>query len=218
MKKVLVTAGLASFLSAAAGAAVFQVDIYGDIYYNGIRNGGPLDRTNVPAGSKAVIHFLLDSNLYLNDPNGLPTRGYTIDQSSFTATYNGVAVGIQNPFPAGQTPMFVLRNNDPAVDGFFLSTGTAYPWPIPTSEPGFFGQFGVYFTVGYVGNTLSTLNIADAVGTYDFTGLTSFGFSTDDGGNDAMGIDFNHMIISQIPAPATLAVMLPLTLVRRRRR
>ncbi|MBX3380385.1 MAG: hypothetical protein KF805_09825 [Phycisphaeraceae bacterium] len=218
MRQVLVSAGLASMLSLAAGAAIFQVEIHGDIYYNGIRNGGPLDRTYVPAGSKAVISFQLDSNLYLNDPDGLPTRGYTINQGSFTATYGSVTVGIQNPFPAGQTPMFVLRNNDPAVDGFFLSTGTAYPFPVPTSEPGAFGQFGVYYTVGYEGNTLSSLNIADAVGFYDFTGLTSFGFATDDGGNDAMGIDFNHMVISAIPAPSTLAMVLPLTLVRRRRR
>ncbi len=201
-----------------AGAAIFQVDICGDIYHNGIRIGGPLDRANVPAGSKAVIHFVLCSILYLNDPDGLPTRGYTIDQGSFTATYGSVTVGIQNPFPAGQTSMFVLRDNDPAVDGFFLSTGTAYPFPAPTSEPGALGQFGVYYAVGYVGNTLSSLNIADAVGTHDYTGLTNFGFSTDDGENDAMGIDFNHMVIASIPAPSTLALMLPVTLVRRRRR
>lgn len=217
MRQFALNAALVSCLAAGAGAAIVQVDIFGTIEYNQIRNG-PLNRVDVPAGSPVVIHFLLDSNLYMNDPDGLPTRGYFIDQASFTATYGSVTLGMENPFPAGQTPMFVLRDNDPAVDGFFLSNGTAYPFPIPTTEPGAFGQFGVNYMTSYDGNMLSSLDILGALGTWNYTGLSNLSFYTDDGGFEAMGLAFDQMTITAVPAPSALALVAPLGLVALRRR
>lgn len=216
MRKSFIAIGVASLVASAAGAALVEVKINGEVEFNQIRTGA-LAKTIVPAGSATQIRFLLNSDDYLNDPDGLPTRGYTIDQSSFQATFGSVTLGLQNPFPPGATPMFVLRNNDPAVDGFFLSTGTAYPFPLPMTEDGFFGKFGCNFSVGYTGATLSSLNIIDAFGQYDYTGLTNFYWSTDDGGNDAMGMVFENMTIADVPAPATLLGLAPLAMFRRRR-
>ncbi len=215
MRQGFAVFGIASALAASAGATIVQVQINGTVDYNVIRTGS-IDKTVVHSGDAVSISFRLDSTQYMNDPDGLPTRGYFIDEPSFAATYNGVTLGLESPFSAG-TPMFVLRNNDPAVDGFFLSTGTAWDVPLPMNEAGLAGQLGCHFAVGYDGETLSSLNIVDAVGSYDYTGLTNFYFSTDDSGFDPMGINFDSMTISVVPAPATLALLAPLGLLRRRR-
>jgi len=215
MRQFLASAAAISCLAGAASATLVEVNIYGTVEYNQIRFG-PLDRAIVPSGSSVAIRFVLDSNAFMNDPDGLPTRGYFIDPSTFTATFGGVTVGMQNPYTDGM-PMFVLRDNDPAVDGFFFSTGTAYPSPLATTEPGQLGPFGVNFKVTYENEPLSSLDILGAIGTYGYGGLTSFNFTTDDGGNDAMGLEFGSMTIAAIPAPATLGMLIPLAFVRRRR-
>lgn len=213
MRQFLTCAALATCLAATAGAATVSVDIYGEIEYNQIRNG-LLNKVDVPAGSAVHIHFLLDSDVYTDDGT-YPTRGYAIDQSSFAATYGSVTVGIESPYP--YTPYFVLRNNDPMVDGFFLSNGTTWPTPITTSEPGIFGQLGVTFETSYDMNMLPSLDILDALGTWDYNGLSSLYFSTDDGGFDAMGLYFDHTTIATVPSPAGLAIFVPMVMGRRRR-
>jgi hypothetical protein len=65
------------------------------------------------------------------------------------------------------------------------------------------GYFSYYVT--YAGDTLSSLNILDALGTYDFTNLTVFNWAVDDGRFNAVGIDFTQMII--IPEPASWGLL-----------
>ena len=110
-----------------------------------------------------------------------------------------VVVGLQSPFPAGQTPYFVLRDNDPAVDGFFLSTNVDFPGGVPLNEPGGIAPYFVStFSVTYTGGTLSSLNILDALGTYDFTNLTVFWFVIQDSGFEPIGMIFEQMTISAV--------------------
>jgi hypothetical protein len=161
--------------------------------------------------------FMLDSTDFFDSPN-FPTRGYVIDQASYSFMLGSVTVGLQDPFPAGQTPYFVLRDNDPAVDGFFLSTNVDFPFGVPLSEEGQIEQFVSNFSVAYNNDPLSSLDILDAGGVYDFDGLTNFNFTIGDGPFDAMGLVFEQLTITIIPAPATLALLAPLTLVSRRRR
>lgn len=217
MKTILSAAALAVCAAAGANATIVEVSIHGQIDYNAI-NSGILNNTDVPAGSNVTWSFLLDSNQYMNDPDGLPTRGYFIDQSSFKATFNGVSIALQNPFPTDQIPMFVVRDNDPAVDGFFLSTGTAWSAALPTNLDGRFGPFGTYFLATYENDPLSSLDILGAVGTYNFDGLSVFGFRLEDGPFAAMEIVYDHMTIAEVPAPATLGMLAPLALIGRRRR
>lgn len=75
-----------------------------------------------------------------------------------------------------------------------------------------------HFRVGYTGGTLGSLDILDALGTYDFTGLTVFGYNLWTGSPDnvVLDIEFTHMTIT--PAPATLLAFAPLILGLRRRR
>jgi hypothetical protein len=86
----------------------------------------------------------------------------------------------------------------PVSDGFFVSTSPISPGGVPLER----SPFNAHFRLGYDGSTLSSLDIVDAIGSYDFTGLTVFGFnlwavSPD---NVAMEIDFAQMTIEAAPA------------------
>ena len=56
--------------------------------------------------------------------------------------------------------------------------------------------FTSVFEVGYTGDTLMSLEIADAVGVYDYTGLTSFYTVIADSWADAMGLLYTQTVIS----------------------
>jgi hypothetical protein len=181
---------------AAAGTPVL-VTITGEVEFNQI-NRPPLDQ--VGSGETATMMFTVDSDLFDDNPY-FPTRGYVIDQWSYSLTFDSASAALQDPFPAGSTPYFVIRNDDPAVDGFFTSTNLNHPFGfgLPLDTTGIFGQFQDSFRVTYTGDTLPSLDILDALGTYDFTNLTVFGWTIDDGPFNAMFIVFTEMTIEVIP-------------------
>ena len=189
-----------AFIMAApvqAGTPV-QVEINGFVEFNQI-NGPPL--ANVGVGADATISFMLDTDLF-TDGAMFPTRGYQIANTSFELAIDAESLGLQVPFPAGQRPYFILRDNDPAVDGFFLDLNpdAGFPTGLPLEQLGIFGQFMCNFSVTYGGTTLGSLDLLDAVGTYDFTGLTVFNFTIDDGPFNAMGLIFDQMTITAVPS------------------
>lgn len=196
-----------------AQAEIVDVRITGSVEWNMI-SGPPLNGAQV--GDAATLTFTIDSNSFLNNPQ-FPTRGYPIDLSSFTLQFPSFSIGLQNPYPAGQTPYFVIRNNDPQVDGFFISTGTGFFDGVPLNQAGGFGQFKNEFHVTYEGTRLSSLDVLDALGHYDFTGLTVFNWTIDDGPVNALGILFNDMTIS-VPEPSTVGLVAALGAMTLRRR
>jgi hypothetical protein len=66
---------------------------------------------------------------------------------------------------------------------------------VPLNVPGAFGNFSFNFSVTYGGDTLSSLNVEDAGGTYDFTGLTVFNMTIDDGPFNPLGMIFEQLEI-----------------------
>ncbi len=206
----ILTVALA-LMTASANAAIVTVQVTGDVDFNQI-SGQPL--SSVTSGSPATLTFQVDSNNYVDSPN-FPTRGYVIDQSSLSLTFPQTSLGLQNPFPAGETPYFVLRDNDPAVDGFFMSNNTDFFGGVPINQVGIFGNFINEYHVTYEGDKLASLNILDALGTYDYTGLTVFNWTLDDGPFNAMGINFTQMTIT--PEPASLSLVTVALLAARRR-
>ena len=151
--KLLVSCASIAVLTAATHGALVQVDIYGEVEFN--QAGGPF--AQAMPGDDAIISFQVDSNVFLN--GSFPTRGYVIDQDSFTFTLGPTTIGLQSPFPAGTTPYFTIRDNDPAVDGFFLADSTDFPTGVPTDQTGIFGQFISSFSVTYGGDLLPSLDI-----------------------------------------------------------
>jgi len=193
---VFVFAMFALAAPVSAGIPV-RVTITGQVEFNQI-NQPPLNA--VQSGETATMMFALDSDEWENNMF-FPTRHYFINPWSYSLTFDSAAAELQDPFPAGFEPLFVIRDNDPAVDGFFTSINPNHPfgWGLPLNTSGFFGQFADSFRVTYTGDTLSSMDILDAVGTYDFTDLTVFGWTIDDGPFNAMFIIFDHMTIEIIP-------------------
>ena len=214
---VVAAASIATFAFAAADARaeIVNVTINGSVEYNQI-SSPPLNGALV--GQAAQLTFNVDSNNFVNNPQ-FPTRGYPIDQASFELSFPTFDIGLQNPYPAGQTPYFVIRNNDPAVDGFMVSSGTGFPDGVRLNQAGGFGNFENAFHATYEGTRLPSLNVLDALGTYNFTGLSVFNWTIDDGPVNAMGILFSDMSIS-VPEPGAAAALVlggGLLALRRRR-
>ena len=195
MKRIACCFALAGLLTAPVHADVVQVTITGVVEFNGI-NAPPL--SNVNGGDPVTVSFLLDSNSFI-DSMSFPTRGYLVDEASFSATMGAVNIGFPNPLPPGDVPLFVLRDNDPAVDGFFLSSNVDFPIGVPLDQPAIIDPFfRLTYSVTYGGMTLNSLNILDAVGTYDFTGLSVFNFAVLDGPFKPMLILFEQMTIETV--------------------
>ncbi|MCA9310755.1 MAG: hypothetical protein KDA21_06085 [Phycisphaerales bacterium] len=210
--------GLIAGAASVASAGLVQVDVVGSVDFNQINFGA---FAGSPSGTPATMSFRVDSDVFA-DSMMFPTRGYDIIASTFTLTVGSNTVGLANPYPAGATPTFVLRDNDPAVDGFFLgsSPDVGFPNGVTTDEPGGIADnFQALFQATYTGSTLNSLNILDALGTYDFTNLTVFNWGAEDGPFQPLGLIFDYFTISEVPAPGSLALFAaaPLALVRRRR-
>lgn len=203
----------ASMLCANAGAVVVEVNVSGTVGFNVIQGS----HAGIPAGSPVSMSFQVDSTSFLNSPN-FPTRGYSIDLSSFAMSVGGASVTIDDPQPFGPA-YFVLRDNDPQVDGFLVSRNVDFPQPVGVHIPGLTPAHDLDFLVTYPNSTLSSLDIVDAVGSYDLTGLSVFGWTIGRFGNAGAEYNYETMTISIIPAPASVGLlgMAGLLAMRRRR-
>ncbi|MHC4653134.1 MAG: hypothetical protein ACYTES_20040, partial [Planctomycetota bacterium] len=189
-------------LAGSAQAVVVEVTVTGEVEFNSI---GDPPLSDVASGDAVSLTFLVDSDNFVD---GIPgdTRGYVIDELSFTLTFapSGVSLGLLDPFPPGETPYFTLADGIPVSDQFWVSTSTNSPGGVPLEQE----PFEANVDLGYEGNTLDSLDILDALGFYDFDGLTSFSFNLwaifPD--NVAMGFIFEQMTISAELAVAAVDI------------
>lgn len=212
MRNVILVLSLAAAATASAGVPI-QVTATGTVEFNAI-SLPPLG--GVQSGAPATMTFMLDSDDYVNSPN-YPTRGYMLSQPSFLLDFGTVQIGLQDPFPPTETPYFVIRDNDPTVDGFLVSSSYDFPNGVPINQA---HTNGVYyrdnFYVTYTGDTLPSLDILDALGTYDYTGLTVFNWTITRSGFDFMGINFTQLTI--VPEPSSFGLLAALAVLALRRR
>lgn len=207
----LISGAVVALAAIPARGEVVDVTIEGVVVFNSI-SSGPLDP--VTGGDAVLVSFSVDSDVFID---GIPgdTRGYEIDQSSFSIAFDTpVSLGLLDPFPGGETPYFTLVDGFPTSDGFFVSTSPVSPGGVPLEQT----PYNLNVDVGYVGSTFSSLDILDALGTYDFTGLTRFGFTLWSvfPDNTNMEIDFAQMTIT--PEPATFGLLAAFGVVGLRRR
>ena len=194
--RILAAAMAALSLQGAAFADIVEVEVTGAVVFNAI-NSGALGSVN--GGDAVTITFRVDSDNFVDGVPG-DTRGYEIIQSSFALEFDTpVSLGLESPFPGGQTPYFTLVEGFPVSDGFFVSTSAFSPGGVPLEET----PYQLNHSLGYDGATLGTLNILDALGTYDFTGLTSFGLNlwASFPDNVAMEMDFAQMTVTLVSGP-----------------
>jgi len=193
--KLLVIPVFSFCMTGAAEAGVtVEITVKGTVEFD-LLTAPPLGL--VADNENATLKFRVDSDTFVN--SGLfPTRGYAIDKASFSLTFDSAAVSLKNPFPAGTTPYFVIRNNDPGVDGFFTSTNVNDPAGQALSQNGSFGALQSAFSVTYPASELPSLDILDALGTYDYTGLSVFNWTVDDGPVTPMGMIFETLTIATV--------------------
>ena len=214
MRGQILVLGVASLISCMSGqmsqAAVVKVTVTGPVDFCVIQGG----LTNVPDGAPVSMSFNVDSNNFVNSPN-FPTRGYGIDLSSFALDVGGVNVPVVVPTPSGQPAYFVLRDNDPAVDGFFISDGNVdFPFPLAVTIPGLAPVHELDFSVGYSnGNQISSLNILDAVGTYDLSSIGSYLWTIGRFGNPGAEFAYQQITISVVPEPTSAVLSISALLV-----
>ncbi|CAN5501277.1 hypothetical protein BH09PLA1_BH09PLA1_22940 [soil metagenome] len=215
---LLAAAGALLFGVATASAATVNVTVRGPVDFNVIQGS----MAGIQPGAPVVMSFNVDSNVFFNSPS-FPTRGYAIDLSSFAMTVGGVNVPIVIPAPSGQPQYFVLRNNDPAVDGFFISDGNVdFPFPLAVNITGLTPVHELDFSVGYSNGTqISSLNILDAVGTYDLSAIGSYNWGIGRFGNHGAEYAYETITIAVVPEPASIgacALVAVVGLASRRRR
>lgn len=177
-------------LAPTATADTVRITIHGSVEYNQVTSGV---FAGVHANDPVSIEFDVDSTQFADSTN-FPTRGYAIVQSSFALNVGAARSGLQSP--SVSPTYFVIRNNDPGVDGFFFSVGLELPTSLALSAPGRFGPFGIRYETTYPATRLPSLNILDALGSYDLTGLEVFGFGVTDGPFDAIGMIYESMTIA----------------------
>jgi hypothetical protein len=198
-RRVLAIAVLTLLSTAARAGSIVKVTVFGTVGSNQITDP-PLNAAQ--NADPVTLSFLLDSDVFTNSAS-FPTRGYAIDLTSFVFSAGAATIGLESPFPAGQTPYFVVRDDDPDVDGFFAATNVDFEVGVPLDQTGFFGPFVNDFSVTYDGSTLSSLDILGALGTYRFSGLSFSRWDVVDGLFSPMDVNFAMMTIELSPVIET---------------
>ncbi len=193
MKQTLIALIALALFASAAPAVMVEVQITGEMEYSGI-NSGPF--ADAQPGDPANITFMVDSDLFI-DSDQFNLRAYEIDQSSYEFTFGPATAGLQAPYPG--TPYFIIEDGAPVEDAFYFSTWDInWPGDLFLTETGILGQFANHFELGYTEDTLSSIDILDAAGTYDYTGLTRFWYVLMDDWAEAAGLLFTQMTITPV--------------------
>ena len=195
MKHLLIVTAL-MLVASVSFADIVSVEMVGEVEYSQVQQGIFGD---VNSGDAFYASFTLDSDVFVPSPGGYGVRGYPIDVASFDLTIGSVGpVHLVNPQPDGETTYFCIRNADPVADGFFIANNVDWDNPLPKLDVpgGIDPYFSFIWSIGRTEETFSSLDILDALGTYDFDGLTSFYCAIKDAWADPIGLVPTVTIIS----------------------
>jgi hypothetical protein len=196
MKRFVLISLAVALMAAPVMAETVTVEFIGSVEYNQINQG---IFAGVNGGDDVYATFTVDSDDWVASPGGYGVRGYVVDLSSFELTIGSVGpVPLVNPQPDGEVTYFSIRNDDPAADGFFIANEVDWDYNLPKLDVpgGMDPYFTLHWTVGYTGDTFPSLDILECLGSYDYTGLTSFYTVIADSWADPMGLEFVQTVIS----------------------
>lgn len=171
--------GAALGLAAITQAQTVRVVVTGEVESNGFTTG---TYAGVPSGAPVTMTIDLDATNFL-DSAALPgrTRGYRFFADTFSLQIGAVATTL-TPSAVG---FFVVRNDDPRVDGFFISQGTDIDTMVPLAMTP--TNFGIAFSRTFnnplpppaLDPTLPSVDILDAVGSWGFENISSYNFTVE---------------------------------------
>ena len=199
MRHALLPILILPLLAPAAFADRVRVTITGTVESASFSRG-PF--VSARAGQPAVAIFEVDSNAF-RDSAQFPVRGYAIDPATLRLTVGTGSTGIRIPLPSGSTPSFVLRDNDPAVDGFYITAGILeFPGSIPL-DSGSTTSMSMSFSRGFtVGTILRSRNILDAApGRWGFEHMASYDWAVTMPGAAPMMITYESIAIDNLTNP-----------------
>ncbi len=194
MKRFVIIALALMIAAVPAFAELVRIECNGTVEYNQVNSGIFAD---VNSGDVVHATFCVDSDDFI-DSATYNVRSYPVILSTFELTIGSVGpVPLVMPQPNGETTYFNLRDNDPVADGMFIANATEWPSAFPSLDVpgGIDPYFNFHWEVGYTGDTFGSLDILDAVGSYDYTGLTSFYTVIGDAWADAIGLEYGNMAI-----------------------
>jgi hypothetical protein len=201
-----------TFAIASAALALAGLDAHADrvrVTITGTVESASFSRgpfVSARAGQPAVAIFEVDSNAF-RDSAQFPVRGYTIDPPTLRLTVGSGSTGSRIPLPSGSTPTFVLRDNDPAVDGFYITSGILeFPGSIPL-DSGSTASMSMTFSRGFdVGTILRSRDILDAApGRWGFEQMASYDWSVGMQGAAPMLITYESISIDNLTNPPRCA-------------
>ncbi len=151
--------------SCMAQADPITITVTGEVAFNRISDGV---LAAVSAGDTTTVTFQVDSDDFFDVLPG-DLRNYPMDNGSFDLDFGSASTTIVS----GTEAFFTLVEGFPVSDGFILSTSRTSPGGVPLEAT----PYNLGFDLGYEGATLGSLDIADAIGVYEFGGLTRFNFT-----------------------------------------
>ncbi len=205
-------------LHTSANADTMRIVVTG-IVENNAFGFGLLKNTVVRPNDPVTLTIEVDSDVYL-DSVQLPgkVRGYpfNVNATGFNLQIGSVNISRDFRFP---NAYFCLRNNDPRVDGFFISQGTDYPTEIPcligetTAQNNTLAGYGIAFSRTFNNAppvpstapdpTLTSLDIRGAVGSWGFENLSVFNFTIQRGENSTpLIIIYQTITITNLTPPS----------------
>lgn len=186
------TSAAAAFCSILHGGVspiiTVHVEIKGTVEFNAFASGA---LAGVPANAPASIRFDVTTDNWVNSPT-YPVRGYRIETGTFRFNAGSATVPLTLPVPGGATPFFVIRDNDPAVDGFVLSTNVDIPVGLPVNT-GVTNCTLDFLRTFDVGTVFPSRNILSILGYYGFEQMSSFDWSINRGPGTPMGMIYESI-------------------------
>lgn len=196
MKNLLIVIAVLSLGATWAWADTVSVEMIGEVEWNQVNQG---ILAGVNAGDPVYASFTLDSNVWVDSPSGYGIRAYPIDVGSFEMTIGSVGpILLVNPQPSDEVTYFHIRHADPVADGLMISNQLEWDYNLPKLDVagGLDPYFSFIWSIGYTEETFPSLDIMQCLGSYDFTGLTSFYTGIKDSWADPIGMIPEVTIIS----------------------
>ena len=173
------SACLAAFVALAASAAASPVRFTATAHVerNDFTAGtffGVPDDVHTGAGAPVKLTIMVDSDNYINSA-AYPTRvrAYTFGVNDLSLDAGAVHAVLRSDRTLNY---LCLRNNDPGVDGVFISQGTDYDTELPLAMSP--NNYGVAFAYGFNNATVfPSLDILQCTGTYAYEHIGSYNFT-----------------------------------------